>query len=1104
MSEKNRTQEERIEKIKNLLSQKNGKIDDELKNEILKITTQKRNEKANDVIKDLSSANSFDSNEIAQELGNIEPPDVVKESIRKTLSSIVDPIRTTFMAEVPKYVDAISTEREVDKIIPRTVKTKTIKKIENGKFVPAGGEELVINPEFKRLLSTGYKPADVQEYEKKVKDISGGDPEADDNPLIDFLIATQNPEIGTSDSDYIKNYIGGEEPGKRTEKITNTVNIPAGIFIKSFEDIENNVRYVSQLGSKEIKMEGNIYKTQKLNSLKTTETTDIPDWKISYREKSKKYYLDIKNNFEYLYNNKITVNTSSYSFIGNLDTALTQEEKDYLNSVNLAECEEFDNDELYSYLMFRKFSNAFERTLSDTEATQVRDKLKEKHTPLIENIISSFMSVYIKNRLLSPFKLTKIEGLEDADLEKTNLIILNLLNFIPEASEELKACGKQPHPLNLDSTIDLMTKKFNQVGLQVIPKKEYCADISLGAPKNPITEATAIGVVLMTTRIVIFENILKSLFVLDTHKYAYELLDSGLLIDFMYIKVLENLKKYNILEQFEEIVEENYDFLKQNNLITQEDEENISTVISSYLNQEKLQNENKQLKILIKSLTRKTIGYTKKLIGVSGDIDKTSILSSITNNKIYDLPELYFDRTTLTSTKEETRRRVTRINKEKTENSTDFFILERYVDVQDLYNTTNWSVSSQLSSIKLRYPNINGCIRFEDYQQFLNSFIENDLPNLTIRESVRPIIDNIVKKLDYFLKKPRLGIRLVQVSERRKMSFGSLPIAISRSSIDTQLKNVLNISNTNISFDLDKIKYKKMYSFFDIDYNSEKVVYYNSFPVVEKEVLINYDKIYNLTQQKINNFEQQVYDKEKDNILKNITLDSLYNLLLNKCFMTNKIPNLALFYSNSALSTSAMENLFTSSKNKILDLYDSAVNIKNYKHKNSIERSGGTTAKYKQDLDNVGNPSGGFNFDILQFFITTPILILKGITQLMDPNIAIASQIVNAASAGLLFPRIENNTPVYPGQKVILPTALASMALLPVNLLPPGLGIGPPVTPLPGMLYWALEPLLWKLPFFQNQAANSDEAKKLKDDPQYGGLKIGDPDNFKCDVDQDE
>ena len=53
------------------------------------------------------------------------------------------------------------------------------------------------------------------------------------------------------------------------------------------------------------------------------------------------------------------------------------------------------------------------------------------------------------------------------------------------------------------------------------------------------------------------------------------------------------------------------------------------------------------------------------------------------------------------------------------------------------------------------------------------------------------------------------------------------------------------------------------------------------------------------------------------------------------------------------------------------------------------------------------------------------------------------------------------------------------------------------------MLYWALEPLLWKLPFFQNQAAKSSDAKKLKDDPKYRGFNVG-SENFSCDKEQDD
>jgi hypothetical protein len=1105
MSEKKMTKEERIEKIKSLLAQKNGQIDQELKDEIFKATTQRRQDKANSVINDISSANNFDSDKVSEEITKIETPDIVKESIKKTLSSILDPIRTTFMVEVAKYIDAISTEQEDTKTIERTVKAKTVKKIENGRFVSAAtgneGEQLVINPEFKQLLSTGYKPNDIQEHEKEVRERSGNDPRAEDNPFINFLIALEKPEIGTSDSDYLKNYLGGEEPGKRSEKITTTKNIPAGLFTKSFEDIERNVRYIQEVGSKQIVMEGNTYKAQKINSIKANQQTNIPDWKISYREKSKKYYLDIQNNFEYFYNNKITTNSSSYSFVGNTNSSLTQEEKDFLNSVNLSECEEFDNEELYANLIYNNISDIFQKTLSASEKATVINAFTDKHASLVQNIISSFMSFYNKNRLLSPFILPKIDGLEDSDLNKTNLIILNLLTFIPETSEELKQCGKQPHPLNFDLTLELMTKKFNEVGIQTISKKDYCEDITLEKPKNPITESTSIAVAIMLARVVVFENILKSLFILDSHKYSKEILQTGLLSNFLYLKVIETLNKYNIFDSFVEIVQDNYDFFRTNGLISEEDEQDNDTIDSSYLNREKVQEDNKELKILVKAITRRTVGYVRNLIGVSNiEASQTSLLSSLSGDKIYDLPNMSLTNEMLQSNDDIIRNKISRINADGPEESNDFFMLERYIDVSNLYRQQREApLANAIQTIKNKYSNIKGLVRLDEYQEFLENFLAKDL------ENIRPLVPvlnrtSTLSIFEYIFNQPKLGIRLVQTSKRSSVEFRYYPIV----KLEEQLSNIFDIKDPNIKLDINKVKNKKMYSFFDVSYSDKKVYFYNSFPISEKQIDISFSQLYNSSKNTINDIEETIYTINKNTMLNDLQKQPLYRLLVNKSLMVDKIPNIALFYSNSALSTSAMENLFTSSKNKMLDLLDSAVNIKNYKHKNSTERNGGISAKYKQDLDNMGNPLGGANLDILQFLITTPILILKGLTQVMDPNIAIASQIVNAASAGLLFPKFENNTPVYPGEKVILPTVLASMALLPINLLPPGLGIGPPVTPLPGMLYWALEPLLWKLPFFQNQAANSDAAKRLKDDPAYQGLKIGDTDNFKCDIEQDE
>ena len=112
-------------------------------------------------------------------------------------------------------------------------------------------------------------------------------------------------------------------------------------------------------------------------------------------------------------------------------------------------------------------------------------------------------------------------------------------------------------------------------------------------------------------RICIFENILKSLFVLDEHQYSFDILDSGLFSNFVYIKTLEELQKYELLEQFKDVVEKNYDFLKQNLKITEDDESEVSNIEKIVINKSLFKNDSKEMKHVVKHLTKRTFGFLK-------------------------------------------------------------------------------------------------------------------------------------------------------------------------------------------------------------------------------------------------------------------------------------------------------------------------------------------------------------------------------------------------------------------------------------------------------------------------------------------------------------
>lgn len=1136
------TPEERLEKIKKMLSEKNGNIDDELKQEVQSFTKEKRDTQVKNITNTKSVA--YNSEEAIANLANIEPPDVVKDSIKKTLSSMLDPLRTTFITEIARYSDAISIEERTTKKIRRGVRAKKIKKIENGKFVPSvtgeDGEKFVVNPEFKQLLSTGYKPSDDREYQAALKEFnllpSNPDSPGDKNPFFNLLVGINKPQIGTPESEYIKNYIDGDAPAFREETVPITVNNPAGIFKKSFSDLTDNVKFNSNKLFKEIALNGYSLEAAETNKFKATNTQNIsvPNWKISYKEADTKYHLNIDNNIQYFTGNKTSENTSSYYFVGKLgSSSLSKAAIDLLNSINPDDCNVLDNKELYVELMTR---DADRTIFNNTDKQALKIHFGQKYDDILYSFINTFFSSYKGDRLLKPFKIPKIPGLESGDLgASSNLIILNLLNFIPQVSQELIDCGKQPHPLNLDLILDLMSKKFNSVGVQIIPKKDFCNPSTNEEPPNPIAEAAGVGVAIAYIRLCIFETILKSLFVLDEHQYSFDIFDTGLLTDYMYVRTIEELQQNNFLEDIQDIIEENYQFLKDNLKITEQDEKDDSSVEKIVLNKIKFTNESPEMKKVIKHLIRRNLGFLRNLIGVSQTQNTNNLLlEKMSNKKIYDvINDQFLD---FTTSAEENRNSSEKYSRRFFDiKETDFMCLEKYIEIDNIFPFKNSSFSSvsERNRVTKKYEYISGKVNFAVYQQFLNDFIADS--SIVVPNTVSLISGSaVLTKMEYFLNKTKFGLRLLQnwsvgdlnlltikISEEESIQRDSSWSSVRKDllnentiiknarieQIEQKLKNFVIYRTTDAISETD-IKTKKMYGFYDINTQEDAINFYNSYPIVEKTVDVSFKNLLKNNNTEVRSLNNYFDSSKKQELLNLIVQDAKYELLTKKCLFLDKMPSLALFYSQSALSNSQIENLFNGSKKRLFNLYDSAVNIKNYRYKNETDKIGGPAKKFQNDAADVGNPNGGINTDLLQFLITTPILILKGITQLMDPNIAIASQIVNAAAAGLLFPKIdEQGNPSYPGDKVILPTVLASLALLPVNVFGPppvGFGIGPPVTPLPGMLYWALEPLLWKLPFFQNQAASSDAAKNLKNDSSNNGLKIGSTDNFSCDKDQDE
>ena len=212
---------------------------------------------------------------------------------------------------------------------------------------------------------------------------------------------------------------------------------------------------------------------------------------------------------------------------------------------------------------------------------------------------------------------------------------------------------------------------------------------------------------------------------------------------------------------------------------------------------------------------------------------------------------------------------------------------------------------------------------------------------------------------------------------------------------------------------------------------------------------------------------------------KKIIQSDTAEVLFTYCYPLKEIISMLLVHCINVHSDEKFALLFESTKMLIDDFVDrmSNIGIKT----SSAARLKKMKQKQKEGEDNLGNPLGPINPEALKMFIRTPIQIMKGLATTVDPNVAIADKIVGASSMAAALA----------GQKFALPYSVASLALLPFPIFtgPPPVGIAPPLTayniafPV-GPMFLALEPLLWDLPWWQNQNKEDESNKKSTELPE--------------------
>ena len=195
----------------------------------------------------------------------------------------------------------------------------------------------------------------------------------------------------------------------------------------------------------------------------------------------------------------------------------------------------------------------------------------------------------------------------------------------------------------------------------------------------------------------------------------------------------------------------------------------------------------------------------------------------------------------------------------------------------------------------------------------------------------------------------------------------------------------------------------------------------------------------------INNINiERRWNNVSNRLLNDLIASEEYKFLFHYCLPIDRMFTLLSIYNITYLSNiEKVSKLFDGTKIAIKSVFQALLNSGNYRYEDQyVNRLGGNIGLNTSGLNNANTDPEVPGTNVAAMAIRTPFLILKGLVELIDPNISIARKIVDAAKT----------------RNKDIPILAASLGLLPMNVFPPppmGPGIGPPISPL-GFIYLAL------------------------------------------------
>ena len=927
-----------------------------------------------------------------------EMPPLVDNMLDLTIDTYLQPVQISFNEEVDVYTEAITEQFMQDIEVPPTIpptgdddepaasKTEEEKvqeakgKLEKAKggfgdigqlllqlgteagskeFFDAEDPKKMMNPRWAKMINDGFIPAD-------------GTPNDSDGPYTTVNKSSWKHSdglLGSSDSGeedswpIIKEPVSkvGESLKKGLAKYANDFSANNGEIILA-GSMGGSTTFSSLLGSGDIGLGLSGFFPSNPDDPDSTREVNLNTFVMRYlSDTSGKTELDI------------ITNGSSKMFRpvpGNNSSTILSMRKTYEKDRQIQNIldNEFDGSnsraDAFSELMLDRMKSGFG---SPNSSPDMNEFFQSKYNSLVPASAEVSAAKVIGNRLLeTPESLNPTKNIPsptpDSGSTQVNAVV-SIVDFAASASPAQKACGQNPNLMALDDLKFMMKEEFSRSSCE---ERRPVGDGTI-EQRGPVVSAAIVGAVMGTIRLFMVEQVLRALFVYDEFRYSENLfVEDDLLMDF-------TIERMKISIKSQEKNNDNYYriFLKESILTYNRRIKKGDVSLGGEL----IPFENKVSK-----------GETKKKAsGETPEMREERYLSSLSTGDLEDLATM--------ALKELSREQMRSVLKKFS------FILGGRQPVnfkRELLKETpiveikDEGTPDRLAGVFTEGIPAGGKFILEKYIR--SSKDPSSVEAVGIVEVNNKI--NSLAEWERFVQQ--------QTEENSEMNI--------RDNFDGLWKYGMrltyipylepdNVPDFSSKVDLDKADIFK--SYYEELQNGNVIT---PIPITTVEIPIQeFEKIEDSLGR-----VSSLYGAKYEDILLSLMVDNQYfKLIFDHCLSAKENAALLTIYTTMTLNSMEMDRLFVETKGRLksllIDILESTNALK--KPDSRFETDASTELQNAQRSAGQENP--GMGLKVLKIILNTPIWIMKGVAEMMDPNVFMTSKIQAAGKAGYLIPRLQ-------------------------------------------------------------------------------------------------